>query len=233
MPKTTFFSVLAFLFVPILAISVPNADVLVHGTITSEGSGDPIVRAELKFRDVAAKANIIVYTDAEGKYDIKLKRNTTYQLNAQKPDYVSKFITFETDEASEKALSIQISQLESGGIYILDGIQFEINGTNLVDYSDEALFFLSNTLKVNQKAKLNIYLHTDSRGKSEYNKILSEKRAQVIKEKLIQLDVHPSRILTFGYGERFPLNHCSDGVLCNSSSHAMNRRTEISFQDLD
>ncbi len=59
--------------------------------------------------------------------------------------------------------------------------------------------------------------HTDSTGSETYNQILSEKRAQAVKNALVQYGVISSRIQIIGYGESQPI----------SSVNAMNRRVNI------
>lgn len=59
--------------------------------------------------------------------------------------------------------------------------------------------------------------HTDVRGSEEYNQKLSERRAEAVKNELIQNGVFSRRIRAVGYGESRPI----------SSDHAMNRRVEI------
>ena len=59
--------------------------------------------------------------------------------------------------------------------------------------------------------------HTDSKGNEDYNQKLSEKRAESVKNAMIQKSVAPSRISTIGYGESQLI----------SSSDALNRRVSI------
>lgn len=61
--------------------------------------------------------------------------------------------------------------------------------------------------------------HTDSQGTEQYNQQLSKRRADAVKNALVQQGVNPSRIRTVGYGESQPI----------SSNHAMNRRVEITI----
>jgi outer membrane protein OmpA-like peptidoglycan-associated protein len=206
--------------------------VSVSGVVTNQDGSEPIAKAELKFRDVKRKINLIVYTDSEGKYLVSLESNTEYTLNAYKPDYLNRSLTFETGQEENIDLPIKFSTLESGAIYILDGIQFAVNGNAIQDNSKDVLNFLSRTMNKHQKAILNLYVHTDSRGNDQYNLELSQSRAETVKAELIELGIPADRIKTYGYGEKYPLNHCTNGVLCNGNAHAMNRRIEISFQGL-
>lgn len=59
--------------------------------------------------------------------------------------------------------------------------------------------------------------HTDATGSEAYNQRLSERRAESVKNALIQRNVHPARIQAIGFGETLPV----------SSSAAMNRRVNI------
>jgi len=69
--------------------------------------------------------------------------------------------------------------------------------------------------------------HTDSRGKSRYNKWLSRKRAQAAMSYLIDRGIKANRIIAKGYGETKLLNNCDDGVDCDEKYHQENRRTEV------
>lgn len=64
--------------------------------------------------------------------------------------------------------------------------------------------------------------HTDSTGSESYNMDLSSRRAEAVKNLLVQKGVEPSRILTIAYGESKP-------IASNDSDYgrAKNRRVEI------
>ena len=85
------------------------------------------------------------------------------------------------------------------------------------------LLILSN----NPTAKLEIASHTDSRGTSESNQLLSEKRAQAVVNYLQVRGINPSLLVANGYSEERLKNRCSDGVSCTEREHAVNRRTEF------
>jgi outer membrane protein OmpA-like peptidoglycan-associated protein len=59
--------------------------------------------------------------------------------------------------------------------------------------------------------------HTDSTGPEDYNQRLSERRANAVKNALIQRNVHPGRIVALGFGETMPV----------SSADALNRRVNV------
>ncbi len=59
--------------------------------------------------------------------------------------------------------------------------------------------------------------HTDQVGSEAYNQTLSEKRAEAVKNALVQRGIDPIRIRSVGFGESQPI----------SSSNAMNRRVTL------
>lgn len=67
------------------------------------------------------------------------------------------------------------------------------------------------------KTAIRVEGHTDASGSEVYNQKLSERRAQVVANVLIQKGVLPQRIRTYGYGESQLI----------SSDPAMNRRVKI------
>ena len=82
-------------------------------------------------------------------------------------------------------------------------------------------------LKENPNVVVEIASHTDSRGSKAYNKALSQRRADAVKNYLISKGISPDRIISKGYGEERLLNNCSDGVPCTEAQHQQNRRTEF------
>ncbi len=68
--------------------------------------------------------------------------------------------------------------------------------------------------------------HTDQRGDGEYNKALSERRAQVVMEYLKNRGVETNRLESQWFGKTRPIHNC-DEVTCTPAMHQLNRRTEL------
>lgn len=78
---------------------------------------------------------------------------------------------------------------------------------------------VANVLNNYNQTQIEVGGHTDSTGSEQYNQQLSMRRAEAVKNALVQQGVDPARIRTFGYGESRPI----------SSNAASNRRVEITI----
>ena len=74
-------------------------------------------------------------------------------------------------------------------------------------------------LKENPDIKLTIEGHCDERGTIEYNLALGERRANAVKNYLINYGINPKRLSTISYGKERPLDPRS-----NEEAWAKNRR---------
>lgn len=84
-------------------------------------------------------------------------------------------------------------------------------------------------LKNNQTLFVVIKGYADSRGSEAYNKTLSLKRAQAVKDYLVENGVSGKKIIAVkGMGETELLNNCDDNTECSEEQHQVNRRVEIS-----
>jgi outer membrane protein OmpA-like peptidoglycan-associated protein len=69
--------------------------------------------------------------------------------------------------------------------------------------------------------------HTDSSGSEQYNQTLSERRAEAVKNILVNYQVVPQRISTIGFGESQPI--ASNDT---AAGRQMNRRVNITIEPL-
>jgi len=68
--------------------------------------------------------------------------------------------------------------------------------------------------------------HTDSRGSAEYNMLLSKRRADSVKNALVEKGIDESRIMTRGYGETHPAASNK-----TAAGRQQNRRVEVIILD--
>jgi outer membrane protein OmpA-like peptidoglycan-associated protein len=103
------------------------------------------------------------------------------------------------------------------------GIFFNFGSADLREESNPILKEIGTILKKNPGYRLRIEGHTDNVGNSEFNKILSRKRAESVKSKIIEMfSIEDARIETEGYGSSKPVLN-EDSI----EARAQNRRVEI------
>ncbi len=102
-------------------------------------------------------------------------------------------------------------------------INFDFNKAEVKKIYYPEIKKVAEVLKSNPTLKIEIDGYTDNIGSKEYNLKLSKKRAEAIKNVLVKIyHINPKRIITKGYGEKYPLVPNT-----TSTNRALNRRAEI------
>ena len=102
-------------------------------------------------------------------------------------------------------------------------INFDFNKAEVKKIYYPEIKKVAEVLKANPALKIEIDGYTDNIGSEEYNLKLSKKRAEAIKNVLVKVyHINPKRIITKGYGEKYPLVPNT-----TSTNRALNRRAEI------
>jgi len=102
-------------------------------------------------------------------------------------------------------------------------INFDFNKWNVKKIYYPEIKKVAEVLKANPHLKIEVAGHTDNIGSAKYNLWLSKKRAEAVKNILVNVyKVNPNRIVAKGYGEKYPLVPNT-----TSTNRALNRRVEI------
>jgi peptidoglycan-associated lipoprotein len=104
----------------------------------------------------------------------------------------------------------------------LGDVFFDFDSANLSPEAQEQLKQDAAWLSSNAAKKALIEGHCDSRGTSEYNLALGERRSGTAKEYLVKLGVASSRLETVSYGEERPFDTAQ-----NEDAWAKNRRAHF------
>jgi OOP family OmpA-OmpF porin len=102
-------------------------------------------------------------------------------------------------------------------------IEFDFDRYSIRPQYHEELAEVADFIKTHPDTNGQVQGHTDSRGTEKYNQALSEKRANVVKEYLVNtFGIDPSRLDARGFGESRPIadNKTDEG-------RQRNRRTEV------
>jgi outer membrane protein OmpA-like peptidoglycan-associated protein len=107
-----------------------------------------------------------------------------------------------------------------------NAIQFAFDQATLVPENRELLSRIAGILLTSKGYQITVYGHTDDVGSDAYNQELSARRAQTVRNYLVEAGVSPEIITTKGYGKRSPL---VEGK--TAEARAKNRRVEIAIVD--
>jgi len=105
---------------------------------------------------------------------------------------------------------------------VIEGINFRTGKAEILKGSYAILDRAVAVLKEFADVKLEISGHTDDKGKDDYNKDLSQRRAEAVKNYLVGKGITADRLQSIGHGEDSPI-----GDNKTSSGRAKNRRTEF------
>ncbi len=117
---------------------------------------------------------------------------------------------------------LNAKQTNRGLVLTLGDVLFESGKANLLPGSKRAIEKLVEFLKDNPERKVLVEGHTDNVGSATYNIDLSLRRAQSVKEALVENGIDEKRITALGYGEMYPVAPNTD-----AAGRQRNRRVEI------
>lgn len=109
----------------------------------------------------------------------------------------------------------------------LDNILYDYDKADIRPDAEPDLQSVVDLMKKYPEMKIELSSHTDSRGNDAYNEDLSQRRANSAVAWIVAKGIAADRIVAKGYGEKQPLNKCTNGVDCTEEEHQLNRRTEF------
>lgn len=109
---------------------------------------------------------------------------------------------------------------------LLIGVNFDFNSNKLKPEAYPILFHVSKMMHQNPNLKVEVQGYTDNIGSSKSNKIVSQKRADSVKDYLLARGISAERVKAVGYGEENPIGDNKD-----ADGRAMNRRIEFEILD--
>jgi OOP family OmpA-OmpF porin len=105
---------------------------------------------------------------------------------------------------------------------VIEGINFRTGSADILSGSYVILDRAVKVLQDYPEVNLEISGHTDNRGKPDYNRSLSQRRADAVKTYFVQRGIASTRLQAIGYGPTRPI---ADNK--TQSGRATNRRTEF------
>lgn len=211
-------------FLPLMPVTIKNLYTGVEEKTHTDEVGllyyylQPFQKYEIRTEsEVHLNKRAILNTDCGKNGEVKFCLSGFSFENFIDPDYEAKTITG----------TILLDSIRMNQTFRLDNVLYDVNSADLSVQSKERLDFLFQVLFDNPTIQVELRSHTDCRGDSASNRILSQKRADGCLNYLVGRGIRRSRLIAKGYGEMLTINECVDGVPCKEEDHQENRRTEF------
>jgi outer membrane protein OmpA-like peptidoglycan-associated protein len=160
-----------------------------------------------------------------GEFLMVLQHDIEYAFNISKTNYLFYSDYFNFNDSVNKSSVEKVFYLEpvkSGKSVVLENVFFDFNKSELKPKSFSELNKLLKLLDENPDIKILISGHTDDVGSVDYNMELSEERAKVVFQYLVEKGIASDRLTYKGFGASKPV---SDNT--SEDGRSRNRRTEI------
>ena len=128
----------------------------------------------------------------------------------------------QVDSLQAQLAELQAEQTERGLVVTLGDILFDVDEAELTPGGELQVARLADALRQMPDRNLLIEGHTDSTGTDAYNLDLSQRRASAVEGLLLIQGVDPTRVVTRGYGESYPVASNE-----NAAGRQQNRRVEV------
>jgi len=169
----------------------------------------------------AERARAAAAADAE-RAAIAIRQTEQAQSAAEEETAKAARAKAEAEELMKELSELKAQQTERGIVLTMGDVLFATGKADLSPNANKSAEKLADFLKKHPKRDVLIEGHTDSVGEDDYNLVLSRKRADSVKYKLMADGVEADRITTVGYGKKFPL--ASNDT---KAGKAQNRRVEV------
>jgi peptidoglycan-associated lipoprotein len=130
---------------------------------------------------------------------------------------------FEPVDLPDEAMAIEVNELE----FVSEDIRFAFDSSELSAQARKILRSNAEFLSTNPGLTVTVEGHCDERGTDAYNMALGERRAQSVKDFLVNTGIRADRLHTVSYGEELPI-----ALGRNEASWAKNRRAQLVINEL-
>lgn len=132
----------------------------------------------------------------------------------------------EAEELRRQMEKMQAEQTARGMVLTLGDVLFDLNRADLKSSGEETVEQLAEFMSEYENRRVRVEGYTDSTGEASYNRDLSKRRAEAVRNELISMGISRDRIETRGFGEEYP--KASNDT---SAGRQQNRRVEIVISD--
>ncbi|HBI40684.1 MAG TPA: hypothetical protein DDY16_07040 [Tenacibaculum sp.] len=199
----------------------------INGVISDATTGSPISGASVRLINAKGEPVSEQVTGSSGAYNFtELDCEQKFTVVASQSDYKQGQKEQSTLDEDKKSLNANISlqSLIVEDQIVINPIYFDYDLYTIRADAEYELEHIISVLKAHPNMIIRIESHTDSRGTTNYNKTLSQKRANSTRDYILSRGIAPERIESaIGYGESQLISDCKSD--CSEEQHEKNRRS--------
>lgn len=203
---------------------------MVMGKVLDCETKEPMTDIVVKMVD--DKGNLKTYNSTDGNFGFNMSREHTYVVTADKQGFSTTRATVNTSDVKRSDpddtayVTICLSKIVNK--FRVSNIYYDYDKATLRPESVASLDSLINFMKDNPSLSVEVYSFADGKGTSDYNKKLSERRAESVKTYLVQNGIEENRLIAKGNGasDFVKPNKTADGKDA-PENRQLNRRTEF------
>ncbi|MGM0530475.1 MAG: OmpA family protein [Bacteroidota bacterium] len=183
-------------------------EIHLEGKVLTQSDHQPLSASIQSFDSKSNRLLDEIKSGKDGRYSFTLNPERAYRIVADKEGYIPGSIHLDLTgtQTSEKIVrDIYLPSIDSGSTVVLNNIFFEYAKARLTQNSQAELDRMGRFLEEHPGITIQLSGHTDSIGTRQNNLVLSKRRAQAVKDYLIEAGISPERMTTKGFGETQPV----------------------------
>lgn len=212
----------------------PECKVKFKGGVFDAITQEEISKATVIILDSVTSFEKVFLSKEDGSFTTAVICSEALNISVSKEGYLTENLKINVDESIE---DLKINLKKNDGyftqndrgetIVLIEPIYFDLNKAFIRKDAKIELDKVVAIMKKYKDIKIVGTSHTDSRGSTESNFKLSQRRATSTVNYIISKGISIDRISSKGYGETQLTNNCLNGVKCPEKMHQSNRRTEF------
>jgi peptidoglycan-associated lipoprotein len=218
-----------------------KANYTVQGKTVTLDSGLVISEAYVTITKLNGDTVATVLSDKDGNFHFKAEPEQEYNVTAQREGfwaYADKYSTVGKTVSKDKLkpgineisfdMKVEMKKKIKDEVIVIDNVYYDYDKWAIRPDAAVALNTVVKLMTDNPDINVELSSHTDERGSADYNRKLSQKRAESAVAYIISQGVANTRITAKGWGEDHP-------IVKNAKSeeeHQTNRRTEMKVTNI-
>lgn len=188
---------------------------------------------EVVVKMVDQNGDLKTFNSTDGNFLFNIARSKSYVLTGDRQSYASSRATVNTmdvkrtDPDDTVTVTIYMDEITPVYTFSVSNVYYDYDKADLRPESVASLDSVVAFLKDNPSFNVEVYSFTDGKGKDDYNKKLSEKRAQSVIDYLVGAGIEQTRLVAKGFGAAMPAAPNTVNGKDNPNNRQLNRRTEF------